>query len=183
MKELEIKILEINTKQIEETLKRLGAEKIFDGHIQTVFFDFKDRRVTKAKDVLRLRTQKEKAELTYKKVHTTQTAKAAEEYSVEVSDLEAMKKILENLGLLVTESMQKHRISYNLYSVRFDIDRYFGSYEYIPAFLEIEAENIGTIHKYAELLGFKIKDCLPWSTDELIRHYSAIKKTKLKVKS
>jgi hypothetical protein len=38
--------------------------------------------------------------------------------------------------------------------------------------MEIEAENIDLIHKYAALLGFKAKDCLSWSTDELIRHYS-----------
>ena len=65
-----------------------------------------------------------KPELTYKKVHVTQTAKTAEEYTVEVSSLETMKKILENLGLSVTESMQKHRVSYKLGHVRFDIDRY-----------------------------------------------------------
>ena len=87
-----------------------------------------------------------------------------------------MKKILENLGLTVTESMEKHRVSYTLDHVRFDIDRYFGSYGYIPEFMEIEAKNIGLIHKYAELLGFKAKDCLPWSTNELIQHYS-IKKS------
>ena len=53
--------------------------------------------------------------------------------------------------------MEKHRVSYRLDKLRFDIDRYFGSYAYIPEFMEIEAENVDLIHKYAALLGFKAK--------------------------
>jgi len=177
MQETEVKILEVNRKKIEQTLNGLGAKKVFDDDIQTLFFDFKDGRIIEAKDELRLRKEQDKTELTYKKVHETQTAKKAQEYTVEVSNLEIMKKILENLGLTMTESMQKHRVSYTLNHARFDIDRYIGSYDYIPEFMEIESENIGLIHKYAELLGFKAEDCLPWSTNELIQHYS-IKKSK-----
>lgn len=176
MKEIEVKILKINKEKVEAKLKSLGAKKIFDGQIQTIFFDFEDRRIIKAKDVLRLRTAQEKVELTYKKVYQTQTAKKAEEYTVDVSDLESMEEILKNLGLRVTETMQKHRLSYKLNSARFDIDRYLGGYDFIPEFLEIEAENIETIHKCAELLGFKPEDCLPWSTDELIHNYLTAKK-------
>jgi len=175
MKELEVKILEVNRKKIEEILTSLGAKKVFDGDIQTLFFDFKDGAIIKAKNVLRLRKEQDKTELTYKKVHVTQTAKLAEEYSVEVSNLETMKKILENIGLTITESMQKHRVSYTLDHTRFDIDRYAGNYGYIPKFLEIEAENIDLIHNYAAILGFKAKDCLPWSTNELIQYYSSKK--------
>jgi adenylate cyclase class 2 len=172
MKEIEAKILEIDRKKIEEKIIDLGATKIFDGNIQTLFFDFKDGTIVKAKDVLRLRKEQDKIELTYKKVHCTQAAKTAEEYSVEVTKLETMRKILENLGLSVFESMEKHRVSYRLNKVRFDIDRYIGSYAYIPEFMEIEAENVGLIHKYAAILGFREEDCLPWSTTELIKHYS-----------
>jgi len=172
MKEIEVKILEVNRKKIVETLTGLGAKRVFDGEIQTMFFDFKDASIVKAKDVLRLRKEQDKIELTYKKVHITETAKLAEEYSVEVSNLETMKKILESIGLSITESMKKHRVSYTIDHTRFDIDCYVGDYEYIPEFMEIEAENTDLIHKYAALLGFKAEECLPWSTEELIRYYS-----------
>ena len=175
MKEIEAKMLEVNRTKVEETLASLGAKKIFDGDIQTFFFDSKDGVIIKAKNVLRLRKEQNKIELTFKKVNITQTAKVAEEYSVEVSDFGAMKEILENLGFFVTESMEKHRVSYELDLARFDIDCYYGDYAYIPEFLEIEAENTESIHKYAALLGFKAKDCLPWSTVQLISHYSAKK--------
>jgi predicted adenylyl cyclase CyaB len=180
MKEIEVKILEVNRKKIEQILVNHGAKKVFNSDIQTLFFDFpKNHSISKAKDVLRLRREPDKTELTYKKVHANKSAKTAEEYSVDVSNLETMKRILENLGLAVTECMRKHRVSYMLNHARFDIDRYLGDYGYIPEFLEIEAENIELIHDYAELLGFKAKDCLPWSTNQLIRHY-AFRKAKRK---
>ena len=99
MKELEVKILEVNRKKIEEILANLGAKKVFEGSIQTLFFDFEDGRIVKARDVLRLRKEPNNIELTYKKVHYTESLKAAEEYSVEISDMEEMKKILDELGL------------------------------------------------------------------------------------
>ena len=120
---------------------------------------------------MRLRQDSQKTELTYKEVRFTRAAKVAEEYSVEVSDFEVMTKILQNLGLSVVEKMEKHRVSYKICNIRFDIDSYYGVYGFIPEFLEIEGE-IDLIHKYATLLGFKVEDCLPWSTQDLIRKYS-----------
>jgi len=171
MKEVEAKILEVNNNQIEASLARLGAKRVFDGEIETFFFDFKEGTIVKAKNLLRLRREEDRIELTYKKVHETRVAKVADEYSVRVSDIETMKNILEFLGLSVTESMRKHRVSYSLDRGRFDMDRYEGKYSYIPEFLEIEAESAESIHKYAVLLGFSTKDCLPWSTQDLINYY------------
>jgi len=172
MIETEVKILEINRVKIEEILINLGAKKTFDGNIQTMFLDYKDSAINRQGNLLRLRKNTQKTELTYKKVTHTQTVKIAEECSVEVSDLETMLIILGNLGLNVTGNMEKHRLSYKLEKVQFDIDLYVGDYAFIPEFLEIEAESINQIHKYAQLLGYGPKDCLPWSTEELIQHYS-----------
>jgi adenylate cyclase class 2 len=171
MNEIEVKILEINRNKVIETLSRLSAKKIFDSEIQTIFFDFNDGRIVKSKDVLRLRKEQDKTELTYKKVLATKSTKQAEETSVEVSNIETMKTILQNLGLIIVENMLKHRISYKIDNVRFDIDRYLGSYDFVPEFMEIEGEE-NEIKKYAELLGFKPKDCLPWSTYDIIQYYS-----------
>jgi predicted adenylyl cyclase CyaB len=176
MKEIEVKILEIKRKNVEETLVRLGAKKVFDGDIRTLFFDFEDGKIIKAKDVLRLRKEEDKIELTYKKVRVDKAAKNAEEYSVEVSDLEMTEKILQNLGLGIIDDMLKHRVSYKLDTARYDMDRYLGKYDFIPEFLEIEAENVKAIHHYAGLLGYEPKDCLPWSTKELIEYYSKKRK-------
>ena len=175
MKEIEVKILEIDRQKIGQTLTSLGAKKILDSDIRTILFDFQDGKLMKAKDVLRLRKDDHGVELTYKKVHVTPAAKEAEEYSVGVSSIEEMQKILENLGLHETENMVKHRVSYKLFNARFDIDLYLEPYNFIPEFMEIEAENTELIDYYAELLGFKPKDCLPWSTYDIIQHYSSKK--------
>ena len=131
MKEIEVKILEVNRRFVEKSLFELGAKKIFDAEVLTLFFDFEDGRIINQKDVLRLRKNQEEIEITYKKVHTTQNAKTAEEFSVQVSSMEIMRKILEKLGLNVIDKMQKHRISYALNDARFDFDCYSGDYGYI----------------------------------------------------
>jgi predicted adenylyl cyclase CyaB len=172
MKEIEVKILNVNRAKLVKTLKCLNAKKVFDGDIETLFFDFKDSTITKQGNVLRLRKEQEKIELTHKQVHITKTAKIAEEYSVVVSNLETTEKILENLGLSVVDRIQKHRVSYILNNARFDFDCYSGNYGFIHEFLEIEAESIVLVHKYAKLLGYEKKDCLPWTTTELINYYS-----------
>jgi adenylate cyclase, class 2 len=183
MREIEVKILEVDRRNLEKKLAKLGAEKVFDGEIQTSFFDFEDGSISKVKDVLRLRKEQDKTELTYKKVKVAKTAKQAQEFSVEVSNIQSTQEILENLGLIVTNCIQKHRISYKLKDARFDFDQYEDDYSYIPEFMEIEAENIDLINRYAGILGFKIKDCLPWSTSELLKHYSLKEKNcKPKVK-
>jgi len=171
MREIEAKILEINRKKVEDTLTKMGAEKVFDGKMETFFYDFKDGSIVKAKNVLRLRKEKDEVILTYKKVAETQEAKIAEEYSVVVSDPVVMQKILESLGLVLIENMQKWRISYELEGTHFDIDRYLGKYGYVPEFLEIEAESTDAIHENAKKLGFKAEDCLPWSTVQVIEYY------------
>jgi hypothetical protein len=48
-------------------------------------------------------------------------------------------------------------------------------YSFVPEFMEIEAENTDLIVKYAELLGFKPEDCLPWSTYDIVKYYSSKK--------
>lgn len=171
MKEIEVKILNINRQKIEETLKRLGAKKVFDDEVSAFFYDFKDGSVGKSHSVIRLRKEGALTMLTFKKVISKQDAKIAEESSVEVSDFFQMQKILENLGLSKTGRSQKHRISYQLEAVHFDIDRYLGQHSYIPEFMEIEAQSIQLIHKWAELLGFKPQDCLPWSINDLIKYF------------
>lgn len=172
MTEIEVKVLNVDKQKIEKILSQLGAKKIFDDEITTYFFDFEDSSIVKAKNVLRLRKAGKKSVLTFKKVLSKKSAKVAEEVEVGVSNLPKMERILELLGLSVTESMQKHRTSYRLNDVRFDIDKLEKEYAYIPVYLEIEAKNIKLIQKYAKLIGYSAKDCLPWTTNEVINYYS-----------
>lgn len=170
MEEVEVKVLEINLDRTAEALTRVGAKKVFDGEIETLFIDTENGEIHKRRDVLRLRREGEKAELTYKEVKFG-SAKVAQEHTIQVSDCEETLKILQLAGLSVTQRMDKHRVSYKTADARFDIDNYKGEFDFIPPFMEIEASE-AAIEKYAKQLGYEKKQCLPWSTDELIAYYT-----------
>lgn len=172
MQEIEVKILEVDPQKVAKALAKLGAQKVFDGDIETLFIDTEDGEIHKSRDVLRLRKEGSKTELTYKEVKFGEKSKVAEEHTVEVSDCDETLKILQLAGLSVKQRMNKHRVSYKTADARFDIDTYRGEFSFIPPLMEIEAAE-DAIEKYAKQLGYEHKQCLPWSTDELIKHYAA----------
>lgn len=171
MTETEVKIIEIDRKGIEKKVLSLGAKKIFDDQIETYFLDFDYPHISKSKNVLRLRRGPARAILTFKRSLGNHTTKRAKEYSVEVSDLDETRRILEELGLSVCQTMKKHRTSYELHHVRFEFDKYEDQYDFIPEFLEVEAKNLKTIHKYVRLLELRAEDCKTWPTSDLIDYY------------
>lgn len=166
MREIEVKILEVNRLELEKKLLGLGAEKVFEGIISGVYFDTNDK--TK---IFRLRTENDKPILTLKNKILADGVKEAEETEVEVKDYETMKKIVESLGYPVYLELIKKRISYKLNGTRFEFDKYLDNWEHVPEFMEIEAKNKEEIIKNAKLLGFEEKDLKPWSGKEVERYY------------
>ena len=174
MKEVEVKIIEIDKENVEAKLTALGAVKILDDDVNTLFFDFPDNAISKAKNLLRLRKIGNETTLTFKKFIESDSAKVRGEYDVLVSDFESASSILRSLGLVPTLRMEKHRTSYMLKnSVEIDIDKYTGQYSHIPTLLEIEGEDILTIREQAKFLGFKPEQCRSWTTFDLIDYYSS----------
>ncbi len=171
MHEIEVKILEVNRKEVEAKLVQFGAKKVFEGELNAVMFDFEDERIKNAKDLLRLRKAGNKVILTYKKFTGISDVKDLKEIEVDVSDFNKMKAMLEELGLAVVESTRKTRISYQLEGVHFDFDKYLDENIFIPELLEIEAEDNIVLHKYINLLGFERKDCKPWNFFEVKEYY------------
>ena len=173
MKEIEVKIVGIDRERVEASLSSLGASKIFDGYVETVFFDLPDKSLTAGKNLLRLRKIGDETTLTLKKFIQDDVAKVSDEYEVNVSKIETMRLILESLGLLPILRMEKHRISYALRSgVRVDLDKYTGEFSHIPDLIEIEGGDVETIRAHVKLLGFKPEDCNSWSTFDLVDFFS-----------
>jgi len=168
MKEIEVKILEINRLGFENKIIILGGEKIFDGEIKGIFFE--NEQLGKEK-LLRLRKEENKCVLTLKDVISKDGAKVADEYEVEVSDYEIAKKIFEELGYSIKKNIRKHRTEYAVDGVKFAFDKYFDEYAFIPEFLEIEAEDQETLFRYVKLLGLEKEDCKPWSGGDVIKYY------------
>ena len=171
MEEIEVKILEIDRKEVEQKLISLGALKVFDDKMQIYFFDKPDRSLREQRVTLRVRTEGKKTMLTVKTFVDNSTSNKRNEWEVEVSDVEDTIKLLEALGFVIDHQMKKIRTSYRLNGVHFELDRYLGDYSYIPEFLEIEGPDEETIFKYVTLLGFAKEDCKPWSLKELVENY------------
>jgi predicted adenylyl cyclase CyaB len=173
MQELEVKIIEIDHSSIEAKLESLGALRTFEGDVETLFFDFPGSPISTADNLLRLRKKGDKTELTFKRFIENENAKARDECEVTVSDFETMRRILESIGLVANQQMTKHRISYKLKNgVRVDLDKYTGRLAHIPELMEIEADDLTTLRSQIKLFGFKPEDGKPWTTFDLIDHYS-----------
>lgn len=176
MYEIEVKILDIDRARTEAALIEMGAEKVFDGILHAFYYDTPDHAIRKKKGTFRLRKEGGKAVLAFKDHVESSQAKIRDETEVAVADFDAMKHILESAGLLVWLEMQKHRTTYTYKGVHFEFDNYSGIHDYIPEFLEIEADDLSRIHKYAGMLGFGEEDFRAWDFLKLAEYYSSSRK-------
>ena len=166
MKEIEVKILDARHELLETKIIALGAHKVLDCLVNSVFF--KGHNLDR---MMRLRSLGDKYFLTVKERLSKEKAKICNEYEVQVSDFEATRQLLGSLGFTECRILVKKRVSYQLLDVKFEFDTYLGEFEFIPEFLEIEAKSIESIYLHAKILGFGEKDCKPWSWSDLVKHY------------
>ena len=173
MKEIEVKIIEIDKKKIISKLKKLGAKKNFEGIIRGEFFDYPNKKLDKNKELLRLRTMGKKAFLTFKgKANTKSKVKCCEEIEVEISNFDKLKEILFLIGLIVKKkTTTKYRISYSMGKTHFEIETPIEEYSFIPPFMEIESTSAKNIYKYAKMLGYTKEKCLNWTGGDIIKYY------------
>ena len=167
MQEIEVKILEVDKEEVIRKLKDFGAKEIFEGEIIAIYFDFEGQKLTKGGKLLRLRKMGEKVELTFKQMISREKAKIMEEYEVKLTEFDVIKKILNELGLKEFRKVIKHRVSYTLNNIHFELD----TFPDIPAFLEIEAPSIEKIREFTHKLGFSIEDTRPWSIWDVLEYY------------
>ncbi|MDO8646952.1 MAG: class IV adenylate cyclase [Candidatus Diapherotrites archaeon] len=168
MREIEAKILEVNTPRLVKKLKALGAKKNLDEKVTAFFYDFPGRKLHNQKSMLRLRKKGKIVELTFKKRVSKAKAKISEEIEVNVPDFSRTQKILESIGLRLEKISKKHRLSYNIEKTHFEFDTFKG----IPTFLEIEAPSEKVLEKYVKLLGFKASDAKAWTGKEVLDYYA-----------
>lgn len=169
MREIEVKILEIDRKTLEKKLRAVGAKKIFDGQVDIRYFD-NSGALKKKGIILRLRKKGLIGELTVKTdFQRTVRAKTSSEYETRV-DFAATRNILYVLGYTELLRMKKHRIEYVLGNVHFEIDKIPG----IPWFLEIEAPSEKQLMWWVKKLGYAQKDVKNWWWHEVLAHYGRL---------
>jgi adenylate cyclase class 2 len=174
MKEIEVKILDVNRSEMEAKLLELGAILHFDGELSAVFFDFPDKRIRESKGVLRLRKEGEKVMLTHKTQLSQEGVKIMDEKEVSVGEAAKMQEILLNLGMEIVKSTRKIRAEYLLGTAKVLFDDYKDELDFIPVFIEIEAHSEEEVYAIAEKLGYKREDCNSWNTWEVTEHYKKL---------
>jgi adenylate cyclase class 2 len=170
LREIEVKILEIDVEETEKKLRGMGAEKVFSGELVNAYFDFPDKRLEKEGKILRLRKKGDKVILTYKKFINREEAKVMDEYELEAQGFELLKKIFNEVGLFLIYEFKKHRTTYELKQTHFEIDKYPD----IPAFLEIEAPDLETINEMVSKLGFPREKANSYSIKEVLKYYDKL---------
>lgn len=171
MKEIEVKILDVNREKIVKKLLKFGAEKILDETLLTKHFDTKENKLKNSKRMLRLRKAGNKKYMTLKIGNDISKAKVCEEIETEIEDFELMQKIIEGLEYEVKWMTKKKRISYKIENVKFEFDKYLEDYNFIPEFLEIEASSVEEIYDWAKKLDFRKEDCKPWNFKKTVKYY------------
>jgi adenylate cyclase class 2 len=167
MREVEVKILEIDLEEIRKKLLALGAEKIFDGELHVVAFDYPDERLHTAGQILRVRKVGDKVELCFKDKKEASKFKVREETEVTTSGFKDTVAILEKAGLKIFYQGEKRRESYKIGPVRFEIDYYAG----IPPFLEIEAPTEEQVVEWVEKLGYQMEQTTSMNGRDVKEYY------------
>lgn len=167
MKEIEVKVIDINKEEMVKKLLDLGAEKVFEGKLVSNLYDFEDKSIKKQHSLLRLRKKEDKVFLTFKKSISKERVKIEEETETDVKDFETVDKILQEIGLLVRVANEKKRTTYKINNTLFEIDEV----ESIPIFMEIEAPEENIIFEYVKKLGIDKEKVKNWSGKEILEHY------------
>jgi len=170
MHEIEVKILEVDVSKVRARLAAIGAVKVFEGIVDASHYELKGRqgRLGKRGVSLRLRTKGDYVELAAKKKLQVDGVKARDEFEIVCSDREAMERILELVGLRKTDHITKHRVSYEHGTVKYEFD----TLPDIPTLLEIEAKSVTALRRAVANVGYRMRDTVPYSTNEVLRHYA-----------
>lgn len=173
MKEIELKVLEIDVKNLEKKLKALGAKKILPlTLIREKLYDTPDHKISSLERLFRLRQEGRKTYITYKYGHKFKGHfRTNHELEIDVSNFDETDKLLTQLGFIHLQHREKQRLSYKLGKVRIEIDKY----PPIPAYAEFEGPAKQT-KSLLQKLGIDIKNTNILTVAGVLKHYKKDKK-------
>lgn len=179
MKELEVKILDINVDVIRNTLLKNNAVKVKEENQVNNIYDFPDNTLSMKKGYARIRIVEDllhKANhcyMTTKKLISQEQFKIMEEHEVEISDSLEGENIFKSLGLRLNNSTKKYRESYKYKSTLIEID--INEKEFCPfPYLEIETSNTEELKEVVSLLGYTMNDTTSKTMNEILREKGVV---------
>lgn len=142
--EYEVRVLEIDKKDLEKKLIDLGAKKQADFNYRRKVYDFNPATSDKW---IRLRTDGNKTTLTIKEIKSHEIDGTLESEII-VSDFEKTDLMLNKLGYYAHSYQENKRTRYFLDGVEIDID----TWPYIPTYVEIEGKSTEDVEKMIKKL-------------------------------
>jgi len=171
--EYELRVLEIEPKNIISRLEELGAYKIGDFEQKRYVYNLNPAQDGKW---IRLRTNGRNTTLTYKDI-VSNTIDGTKEIEVEVSDFEATNELLEKMGYFNKGYQENKRIQYELNNVEIDID----SWPLIPSYLEIEGQSEKEVTDMLKLLNFRGEKVTALNCSDIYKKIYGIDIDKIKI--
>ncbi len=175
MRELEVKILNVDLDDMESKLIALGATLISKEKQVNTLIDSENSFIENNLDsYLRIRETKSylkndiKYTLTMKKNINREGLRENIETNVDISDKKGMLSILEDLGYIVIQEGFKERTSYTLGNVRFDLD-IWDKNTYPYPYMEIEVNDEDELEEMIKLLDIPEENISTKSIVELRR--------------
>jgi predicted adenylyl cyclase CyaB len=167
MKEIELKFLEVDKRELVRRLLSKGAKLTFSGRMHALMFDYPDKRLRKQGTLIRLRKYGRNIQLTMKKKFSMKDVMAARETEFKISDMKAAETLLKGIGLVQTGETRKWRDSYKLGDAEYEFDTMEG----IPTYLEIESDSLPKLRMAIREIGLDMKDAKPWNTRQVLEYY------------
>ncbi|MFP4402275.1 MAG: class IV adenylate cyclase [Candidatus Nanoarchaeia archaeon] len=155
MREVELKVRNINKQEIIDTITQLGAVRIFGGKVIDFRFDTPDRDLSRQGKALRIRQKGSHVYLNLKgKKKSKESIIGRDEIGVKISNFRTMQNILHELGYIKIFELIKYRTQYRYKDITFDIDEYAG----LDPILEIESDSYEKVREYIDILGIQEED-------------------------
>ena len=155
MKEVEVKVRNIDKDEIVNKITSLGAKKIFTGKVIDFRFDTLERDLSRQGKALRIRQKGNHIFLNLKgKKKSRESIIGRDEIGVRISNFNVMQRILHELGFIKIFELVKYRTEYRLDDINFDIDEYIG----LDPILEIESNSYEKVENYLRELGIEEAD-------------------------
>jgi adenylate cyclase class 2 len=173
MKEIEVKVLNIDKSRLLNNLFLINAKLIKKEFQKNIMFDYEDNRLFNSGGYIRLRelddliNKKKSYIVTFKELITKDKFKISEETEFETLNLENTIKFLNKLGLKIFRIDEKFRESYKLDLGLVEIDTWPG----VPTYIEVEAESEENIKQILNFLDYKLSDSTSMSLKEIIKFY------------
>ncbi len=161
--EYEVRILEIDYKDIIKKLEKIGAKFKWDCIQKRYVYDFVPKQENKW---IRLRTDGKKTTLAIKNIASSQID-GTQEIEIEVDNFERCNLILKELGYTPKAYQENRRIQYDLNGVEIDID----FWPLIPTYLEIEGPSEQAVYDILNILGYKKENATSLNVMSIYKQY------------